>query len=74
VRAALRLVRRCCEFMAWSDAEFDRGVSLAIFLHERDKYQTVDGFLRVMRGLEARWREFTKREMRPVYCKGQCHR
>jgi hypothetical protein len=53
VRAALRLVRRCCEFMAWSDAEFDRGVSRAIFLHERDKYQTVDGFLGVMRGLEA---------------------
>jgi hypothetical protein len=55
VRAARRLVRRFCEFMAWSDAEFDRGVSRAIFLHERDKYQTVDGFVRVMRGLEDRF-------------------
>jgi hypothetical protein len=74
VRAALSLVRRSCEFMAWSDAEFDRGVSLAIFLHARDKYQTVGGSLRGMRELKSVWREFTKWEMRPVYCKGQCHR
>jgi hypothetical protein len=74
VRDARLLVRRWCEFIALRDAELDRGASRAIFLHERDKYQTVDGFFRVMRGLESRWREFTKREMRPVYCKGQWHR
>jgi hypothetical protein len=58
VRGALSLVRllfarRCCEFMASGDAELDRAASRAIFLHERDKYQTVDGFLGLMRGLEA---------------------
>ncbi len=44
VRNALSLVRRCCEFIAWRDAELDRGLSRAIFLHQRDKYQTVEGF------------------------------
>jgi hypothetical protein len=39
--------------MAWNDAELDRAASRAIFLHERDKYQTVDGFIRAMRGLAA---------------------
>ena len=74
VRDARLLVRRWCEFIALRDAEPDRGASRAIFLHERDKYQTVDGFFRVMPGLESGWREFTKRAMRPVYCKGQWHR
>jgi hypothetical protein len=70
VRDARLLVRRCCEFIAWRDAELEGAASRAIFLHERDKYQTVDGFFRVMRGLKSRWRELTNREMRPVYCKG----
>ena len=74
MRDARLLVRRWCEFIALRDWELDGWASRAIFLHERDKYETVDGFFRVMKGLESGWREFTKREMRPVYCKGHWHR
>jgi hypothetical protein len=53
VRDAWLLVRRWCEFIAWRDAELDGGASRAIFLHERDKWQTVHEFFSVMRELEA---------------------
>jgi hypothetical protein len=40
----LPLVRRCSEFMAWSDRELETETSRAIFLHMGDKCQTLDGF------------------------------
>jgi hypothetical protein len=54
------LVRRCCEFIGGSDAELERAVSRAIFLHERDKCQTVEGISRVKRELNSGRREFTE--------------
>jgi hypothetical protein len=53
------LADRCCEFIAWSDRELDRGLSRAIFLHVGDKCQTVGGSAGCCEGRYPSWRQFT---------------